>query len=353
MSVLRYTVADAKAASRLRETSAPGGRLLEVRGLALAAGGAGPRRLIAAAIDLDVRRGEALGLAGEQASGATQVAAALLGLAELVEGTMSFTGRPGAAPIDLDRLTERGFRDVRGREIALVRQPADAGLDPCRSVLAQVVTAIRLHDPLPRRAAVARARDLLESVGLAVVAGTSRPHVLSALDRQRARVAIALAGSPALLVCLEPTRGLDALAAADLLALLDRLRRDAGTALLLVTADLAAIAATCPQLAVVYAGQIVESGATDAVLRDPQHPYTRMLIDATAALTRPARTAAVAKPAPEPGVWPTGCRFHPRCAAARPECETTLVELDDVASDRRARCLLAPWPVRTTSKGDR
>jgi oligopeptide/dipeptide ABC transporter ATP-binding protein len=341
----RYTVADAEAAARLRDDGAPGGDALRVAGLTVA----GPRasRPLVDGLDLVVRRGEAVGLAGERGSGAELVADAILGVlaAPLGRsgGTLALSGRPHEPRRALDALTERGLQDVRGRDVALVPPRAGDALDPTRRIDAQLTTAIRRLDRhLPRAAARARAGDLLETVGLEARERRAFPAALDVAAGQRAAIAIALAGGPSLLVCVEPGAGLDAVARAHLLDLLTRARHDLGVALLVVTADLAAIAATCHRVVVVYAGRIVEDGPTAAVLSAPAHPYTAALVRATPGLAGPQPVHGLDGRPPLPGTPPAGCAFHPRCPVRVAGCDTTVVDLRGAGPARRGRCLLLP-----------
>jgi peptide/nickel transport system ATP-binding protein len=342
-AVPRYTIADAEAAARLRDDGARGGDALRITGLTIAA--EGDEAPLVDGLDVLVRRGEAVGLAAEDGGGADLVADAILGVLaaplRVVGGTLELSGRPGESRRALHELTERGFQDVRGRDVAVVRAAAGDALDPTRRVRAQLTDAIRRLDPRqPRRGARARARDLLETVGLDPREQRACPPALGAAGRQRAAIALALVGGPSLLVCVDPGAGLDAASRAHLLDLLTRARHDLGVALLVVTADLATIAATCQRVVVVYAGRVVEDGPTTAVLSAPAHPYTTALVRATPGLAGPRPVQGLAGQPPLPGARPAGCAFQPRCAARTAGCATTPVDLRDAGPGRHARCLL-------------
>jgi oligopeptide/dipeptide ABC transporter ATP-binding protein len=344
-TVPRYTIADAQAAARLRDDGAPGGDALRVTGLTIA----DPRtpRPLVEDLDLLVRRGEAVGLAGEAGSGADLVADAVLGVLapplHLARGTVALSGRPGEARRHLGTLTERGLQDVRGRDVALLRARAGDALDPTRRLDAALAAAIRRLDPKAgRRGARSRAADLLETVGLSQRARCAYPGALGGLARQRAAVAFALAGGPSLVVCVEPGASLDAASHAHVLDLLTRARHDLGVALLVVTADLAAIAATCHRAVVLYGGRAVEDGPTATVLSTPAHPYTAALVRATPGLAGPQPVHGLAGRPPQPGAPPAGCAFHPRCPSRTAPCSTTAVDLREAGPGRQARCLLLP-----------
>lgn len=298
-------------------------------------------------VSFDLSAGETLALVGESGSGKTLLSRAIVDL--LPEGTrrsgsVTFEGR------DLSRLSDREWSAVRGRRIAFVLQEPGAALDPVRTIGAHLAEALAGRRPrLPSREAVRdRSRELLAEAafqdpdrGL-----DAYPHRLSGGQRQRACLAIALAGEPAVLVADEPTASLDATVAADVLDLLDRLRRERRLALILVTHDLASAARRADRALVLYAGRVVEEGPAAAVLRNPAHPYTRALV---ACMPRLASAGARGERLPAiPGAVPGladrrrgACAFAPRCAERFEPCDRVEPELlSPDGGPRFARCHL-------------
>jgi peptide/nickel transport system ATP-binding protein len=301
---------------------------------------------VVAGVSFALHRGEALALAGESGSGASTTARAIVQMPapglETLSGTIELAGEGGV--VDLRRRTERGMRDLRGREISLVF-PAEAdALDPLRRIERQIGEAIQVHDPAAGKSAVrARVHGLLERVGIGARRGGLFPHELSDGMRQRVMIALALACEPQVVIADEPTAALDVMAQAQVLALLGELRRDLDLALLLVTRDLGVIAETCDRVAVMYAGGIVESGPVDAVLAQPQHPYTQRLLGAFPRIgSERSLPPAIPGTPPDAADPPPGCRFHPRCHLAREVCASGDMELRAVADDHASACLFAP-----------
>ncbi len=292
--------------------------LLDVRGLGVSVSRAGRMIPVLEHVSMSLQPGEMLALVGESGSGKTVAALAMLRLLPpraVARGAVLFRGR------DVMQLDRAELRTLRGGGIGMVFQDALAALNPSMRVGAQIAEAFRLHQGGSVAEGRARAVGLLEEVGLDDPArcATLYPHQLSGGMRQRALMASALAGSPALLIADEPTSGLDQKSAGAVLAMLDRLRQARGLAVLLISHDLASVRHHADKVHVLYAGRSVEQAPADAFFRAPAHPYARALLAATPA---PGRNTLAAIPGslPEPEALPPGCRFAPRCDLVQPVC---------------------------------
>ncbi|MFO0335600.1 MAG: ABC transporter ATP-binding protein [Pseudomonadota bacterium] len=272
-------------------------------------------------VDLVVDRGECVGLVGESGSGKSQLALALTGLLAAngrATGSVRLEGR------ELLGLPERELRAVRGRRIATVFQDPMTALAPHLTIGTQLVETIRAHATVDRATARTQARDWLERVRVPDAATRLRqyPHELSGGLRQRAMIAIALAAGPDLLVADEPTTALDVTVQRQVLDLFRDLRRELGTALVLITHDLGVVAGLCDRVAVMYAGRVVERATTDRLFAAPRHPYGAGLLAAMPRVDeRPDRPLGTIPGAP-PDLRrpPAGCAFRPRCARAAADC---------------------------------
>jgi peptide/nickel transport system ATP-binding protein len=316
--------------------------LLEVSGLTVRHRG----DPIVDGVDLALEPGEALGLAGESGCGKSTTALSLMRLLPpaLVQEGAIVLNPPGVDTINIDRRTERGMQLVRWRHVSLVFQGAMNSLDPVQRVERQIGSAIRLHEPGAKSAAVKlRVTELLGTVGLPARVGRSYAHQLSGGQRQRVMIALALACRPSLVIADEPTTALDVVMQAQILELLERLRAELGLALILISHDLSVLAETCDRIAVMYAGRIVETGPVDAVFSTPQHPYTKRLLDSLPVIGG-SRTLAVPIPGgpPDPSDAPAGCSFRPRCPYAAERCGEDPA-LREVAPAQSAACHFAPW----------
>jgi peptide/nickel transport system permease protein len=314
--------------------------LLEVRDLSVEFETDAGRVRVVDGVSFNVAAGKILGLVGESGSGKTVSSLAVLRLlpsppAHIVGGSIRFSGRD-LLDMDFDEL-----RPIRGADIAMVFQDPLASLDPSFTIGYQLVEAIRLHERVSRTAARDRAARLLESVHIPDPRQrlSAYPHQLSGGMRQRVMIAMALSCYPRLLIADEPTTALDVTVQAQIVELLNELRETEGLAVLFVTHDLALISELSDEVAVMYAGQVVEHAATADLFARPRHPYTAALLAATPGIRGPAdRQALMAGQVPQAGQFPPGCRFHPRCAYAEEGCRSEPIALVGAGPDRQSRC---------------
>jgi peptide/nickel transport system permease protein len=298
-----------------------GGALIDVRDLTVSVAD-GPGLVMG--VSFALRPGAVLGLVGESGCGKTMTARALLGL--LPEGVAVTGGSVMFADRDLAGLPERQLRAIRGREIALISQEPMVALDPVFSIGYQLTQPIRRFRGVGRAQARRIAAELLGQVGIVDARRMLRsyPHQLSGGMAQRVCIALALTGSPKLLIADEPTTALDVTVQAEILSLLRSLVQARGLSVVLVSHDLGVIADLCDEVAVMYAGQVVESGTVADVLGRPTHPYTAALLGANPhvadGLPVPERLPSIPGTVPAPADWPAGCRFAGRCSLATDAC---------------------------------
>jgi peptide/nickel transport system ATP-binding protein len=289
-------------------------------------------------VSLAVDRGEVLGLVGESGSGKSVTGFAILGLVDppgrIVAGTVRFRGE------ELLGRPEPALRRLRGRDIAMVFQDPMMTLNPVLRIDTQMIEAITAHERVSSRAARARAREALAAVGIASPDERllAYPHQLSGGMRQRVAIAIALLHRPALMIADEPTTALDVTIQSQIVAEMQALCAESGTALIWITHDLALISGFADRVAVMYAGRIVEHGPVDAVLAAPLHPYTRGLIGSLPGERAPGEPLEqIPGLPPSPMNLPTGCAFAPRCPRADAACAAA-PEMEPHPGGRAARC---------------
>jgi peptide/nickel transport system permease protein len=290
-------------------------------------------------VSLELNPGECLGLIGESGSGKSVTALSVMGLVASPPGVI--TG--GAVRLegqDLIGAPYEVLRSLRGRKVAYIFQDPLSTLHPLYCIGDQLIEAIRVHEPVSQAEAHRRAVRLLEDVRIPNAAERARayPHELSGGMRQRVGIAMALANDPDIIIADEPTTALDVTVQAQVLALLDELRRSRGLAILFITHDFGVVAQLCDRVAVMYGGRIVETGPTAGVLAAPAHPYTKRLIACVPELGG-GRRALAAIPGLPPAVddLPPGCAFAPRCDKAKPVCHQGNIALTGAL--RQVRCL--------------
>jgi peptide/nickel transport system ATP-binding protein len=282
------------------------------------------RRRVLTAIDgvsFDIARGEVLGVVGESGAGKSVTGAAVIGLIDppgrIAGGEIRLSGAR------IDDLPPEGMRKVRGKHIGMIFQDPLTSLNPLYRIGDQIVETIRTHTNLSGAAARRRAIDLLAEVGIPAPERRidGYPHEFSGGMRQRVVIALALCAEPELIIADEPTTALDVSVQAQIIALLRRLGRDHGTAIMLVTHDMGVIAETADRVAVMYAGRIAEIGPVREVVQNPLHPYAKGLMGAIPSLASEAdRLVQIPGSMPRLAAIPPGCPFHPRCAYAFDRC---------------------------------
>jgi len=328
----------------------PAEPLLDVRGLTVTYHSGNQPVYAARGVDLALAPGETLGMAGESGSGKTTIAMSLLRLLPAdaeVTGEIRFLGE------DLLQANWARMRAVRWAEASVVFQGAMSALNPVQTVGDQIVEPILLHHRVGEKVARARARELLDSVGVPSRRAGSYPHELSGGQRQRVMMAMALACDPQLLIADEPTTALDVIVQAQILRLLTDLVRDRGISLIMISHDLSVLASTCERIAVMYAGRLVETGPSRQVIASPLHPYSRALAGAFPTLGDPASRLS---PGGLPGDPPDlreqidGCPFAPRCPEAEDRCRTGEIPLV-VQGDRAAACVHVPGYAEVLARG--
>jgi peptide/nickel transport system ATP-binding protein len=290
-------------------------------------------------VDLLIRKGESLGLVGETGAGKTTVSLSILQLlqrdaADVLEGSsIVFDGK------SLFEMSEKELRAIRGGKISMVFQNPLTALNPVFTVGEQIGVGLRVHQGMNKKAALKRAGELLEMVGIAGGRIKDYPLQFSGGMRQRVGIAAALACNPQLLIADEPTTALDVTIQAQILELMRDLQTRYSTSLLMITHNLGIISELCQQLAVMYAGRIIEYGLAKDVFESPRHPYTLGLLGALPALEGPRhRLSAIPGVIADAQNLPGGCAFHPRCAQCREECKTRQPAMTHVKNGHFAAC---------------
>jgi len=292
-------------------------------------------------VNFSISSGECLGIVGESGSGKSVTCKTILGLL----GTSARTGGEAVFDgTDLMALSEAGLSRIRGRDIAMIVQDAVSALNPVLRVGGQIAEGMLEQGVVgSRREAMSRAVDLMRKVGIPSPEERARdyPHQFSGGMCQRVVIATALACGPRLLIADEPTTALDVTVQDQILALLRQLQRDLDLAVILVTHDMGVVAETCQRVAVMYAGQVVETATPAELFSGPRHPYSAALLDCVPDLDAPMaqRLRPIKGLPPDLVDLPAGCRFHPRCPMATNECRTGKIPLIDIGGGRATRCL--------------
>ena len=309
---------------------------------------------------------ETLAVVGESGSGKSVTSLSIMGLipnppGRIVGGEILFRTREGPV-VDLAKLPVKALRKLRGRDIAMIFQEPMTSLDPVFTVGDQIAETVALHLGLNRAEAMKRALEMLELVEIPAAKQriNEYPHQLSGGMRQRVMIALALSCNPSLLIADEPTTALDVTIQAQILALLDKLRRDIGMGVLFITHNLSVVAEIADRVVVMYSGRVVEEGDVHSLFKRPRHPYTRGLLeclprraldeksdqtsgetsdDASAMTGTRRRLNAIPGQVASPLDPLPGCAFAPRCALVLPECSTAMPPLAEVPAGQRSRCI--------------
>jgi oligopeptide/dipeptide ABC transporter ATP-binding protein len=296
-------------------------------------------------LSLTLEKGDTLGLVGESGSGKSVTALSLMRLipsppGKILGGRITFAGR------DILALPEEAIRRIRGNEIAMIFQEPMTSLNPIHTCGKQIMEPLILHVGLNKKEAEKRALELMTMVGIPSPKQRLKeyPHQLSGGMRQRVMIAMALACKPKLLIADEPTTALDVTIQAQILELMKELRREINSAIILITHDLGVVSEMCSHVAVMYAGQIVETCSVSELFDRPLHPYSEGLLFSIPVISKRTSAArgalfAIEGSVPSPFSMPPGCAFSPRCKYARQECDGSLPPLVPAAADHLVRCL--------------
>ena len=291
-------------------------------------------------LDIELNEGETIGLVGETGAGKTTSALGIMRLVpnppgKIKKGKIIFEGE------DLLDLPEERMREIRGNKISMIFQDPMTSLNPVMTVGEQIAEVIEIHENVTKVESMEKAKEMLELVGIPGARANDFPHQFSGGMKQRVVIAIALACNPNLLIADEPTTALDVTIQAQVLDLMNDLKTKFKTAMILITHDLGVVAQVCDKVAIMYAGEIVESGSLLDIYEDTKHPYTKGLFDSIPSLDEEAvRLKPIQGLMPDPTELPKGCKFHPRCPYSKEICSKQEPKVTEITKGHKVRCLI-------------
>lgn len=290
-------------------------------------------------VSFDLDKGTTLGLVGETGAGKTSIAKAILRIlpdhsTQRADGIVAFDGK------DIMGISEHEMQKIRGRKISMIFQDPMTALNPVKTVADQIAEVVKLHNNVTKSSALERAKEMLEMVGISADRAGEYPHQFSGGMKQRVVIAMALACDPELLIADEPTTALDVTIQAQVLDMINSLKKKLNTSMIMITHDLGVVAETCDTVAVVYAGQVIEFGTKEDIFDRPSHPYTVGLFRALPDMNKDARRLApIEGLPPDPTDLPSGCSFSPRCPYATAECRRSPISLQELTPGHLCRCI--------------
>ena len=289
-------------------------------------------------VSFTVNKGETLGLVGETGAGKTTIAKAIMSIlpdppAKIKNGKIMYGQK------DLLAMKEKEVRKIRGKKISMIFQDPMTALNPVFTVGEQIAEVVKIHENLKGKESIKRAVEMLEMVGIPGERYGEYPLQFSGRMKQRVVIAMALACNPELLIADEPTTALDVTIQAQVLEMMTKLKEQLNTAMILITHDLGIVAQMCDKVAIVYAGEIVETGSAEDIFDRPAHPYTTGLFNALPSLADDqTRLTPIHGLVPDPTALPKGCKFHTRCPYASEACEKTVPPLKETEPGHYTRC---------------
>ncbi len=290
-------------------------------------------------VSFDLEKGKTIGLVGETGAGKTSIAKALLRIlpdhaTKRTDGAVWLDGQ------DVMEIPEAQMQTLRGSTLSMIFQDPMTALNPVKTVAEQIAEVIRLHTDAGKAEALEKAKEMLGMVGISRDRAGEYPHQFSGGMKQRVVIAMALACNPKLLIADEPTTALDVTIQAQVLEMINRLKEELETSMIMITHDLGVVAETCDSVAVTYAGQIIEYGTLEDVFDHPSHPYTVGLFQALPNMNQGAeRLSPIEGLPPDPTNLPPGCSFSPRCPYASEECRRGTIEMIQITGTHTCRCI--------------